>query len=44
VSLLSSKTFDRQSPLMFTALKVSPKASCVSPLSPLNHMTPTSVP
>ena len=44
VSLLSSSTLERQLPVMLAPLKVSPKASWVSPLSPLSHMTPTSVP
>ena len=44
VSSLSSRTLERQSPDMFGALKVSPKASWVRPLSPLVHMMPRSVP
>ena len=44
VSVLSNRTFERQFPVMFGPLKVSPKASWVLPFSPLNHITPTSVP
>jgi len=36
--------FERQLPVMFGPLKVSPKAICTVSLTPFNHMVPTSVP
>ena len=42
--LLSSRTLERQSPVWFGPLKVSPKATWMFPVRPFSHMTPTSVP